>query len=635
VKGSEQRNSNPAYSSPGYSVSSYTKIPTISSDYSNPAYSAPSYPTYSAPPYSTPDPSAPVTTKKSPEYKTPTTSAPVYSAPTYTENITWYKTPITAAPVYSAPAYTEKAPDYKTPITAPLVYSAPAYTEKSLEYKTPVPVASVYSILTHSKMVKGYKIPTTTESVYSASLAQSYITTKPKYDNPIPARSVYSASLAQSYTTTKQKYDNPIPARSVYTASANTRKPLKYNTQVTDGISGTRGSDGVMSEIVNIDRAAFDTQANSKSENNPTMERPSLEDYKKDTSTYPSIPKYPNAYEASSRSDTFGLKEMIKSKEENTAPILMASKLVAVNEKGKRLEPSKRIINKENFTNSGSRFPQKNISSTTDFTHAIVRMNGNEGTDNKNEAKQSLPGFTFRDNYRESKTYENDQDSVFLENKNTQGSLINDEGIVSYGNKKILVKVPSTNKAALLDKWTKFNPSVVHTDLAITEQKDSIGGYKSSPHEPINGKTKIKSKSQEQTTGIIQPTVKLIDSSGSSPSIIPNKNYSKELLISTGEFEYGHRYLEKITNAQATAKNETLGPEVCVRAGLFRHPSDCQKFYECYWDRWIHQYTVHIFKCPVHLVYDDYITACNWPLDGPACVPHEAVNLYAYFSSNL
>jgi hypothetical protein len=410
---------------------------------------------------------------------------------------------------------------------------------------------------------------------------------------------------------------------------------LKYNTQVTDGISGTRGSDGVMSEIVNIDRAAFDTQANSKSENNPTMERPSLEDYKKDTSTYPSIPKYPNAYEASSRSDTFGLKEMIKSKEENTAPILMASKLVAVNEKGKRLEPSKRIINKENFTNSGSRFPQKNISSTTDFTHAIVRMNGNEGTDNKNEAKQSLPGFTFRDNYRESKTYENDQDSVFLENKNTQGSLINDEGIVSYGNKKILVKVPSTNKAALLDKWTKFNPSVVHTDLAITEQKDSIGGYKSSPHEPINGKTKIKSKSQEQTTGIIQPTVKLIDSSGSSPSIIPNKNYSKELLISTGEFEYGHRYLEKITNAQATAKNETLGPEVCVRAGLFRHPSDCQKFYECYWDRWIHQYTVHIFKCPVHLVYDDYITACNWPLDGPACVPHEAVNLYAYFSSNL
>ena len=51
--------------------------------------------------------------------------------------------------------------------------------------------------------------------------------------------------------------------------------------------------------------------------------------------------------------------------------------------------------------------------------------------------------------------------------------------------------------------------------------------------------------------------------------------------------------------------------------------------FQCYWDRWINQYTVHIFKCPVHLVYDEYITACNWPFDGPTCVPHEAIKLYA------
>lgn len=94
-----------------------------------------------------------------------------------------------------------------------------------------------------------------------------------------------------------------------------------------------------------------------------------------------------------------------------------------------------------------------------------------------------------------------------------------------------------------------------------------------------------------------------------------------------GNKVFGNRYLERVHEKLG---NETLvGPEVCVRAGLFRHPSDCQKFYECYWDRWIHQYTLHVFKCPVHLVYDDYITACNWPFDGPQCVPHELVKLYA------
>merc|ERR1712106_400104 len=45
--------------------------------------------------------------------------------------------------------------------------------------------------------------------------------------------------------------------------------------------------------------------------------------------------------------------------------------------------------------------------------------------------------------------------------------------------------------------------------------------------------------------------------------------------------------------------NETLGPEVCQRAGLFRHPTDCTQFYECYWDKWIEKFTLHIFPCPV------------------------------------
>ena len=65
--------------------------------------------------------------------------------------------------------------------------------------------------------------------------------------------------------------------------------------------------------------------------------------------------------------------------------------------------------------------------------------------------------------------------------------------------------------------------------------------------------------------------------------------------------------------------NDTLGPEACERPGLFRHPTDCDKFYECYWDKWVERYTLHVFPCPVVLGYDSGITACNWPFDGPQC----------------
>ena len=68
--------------------------------------------------------------------------------------------------------------------------------------------------------------------------------------------------------------------------------------------------------------------------------------------------------------------------------------------------------------------------------------------------------------------------------------------------------------------------------------------------------------------------------------------------------------------------NETLGPEVCQRPGLFRHPEDCTKFYECYWDKWIEKFTLHIFPCPVAMAvrqYDESISACNWPFLGPNC----------------
>ncbi|XP_043514301.1 mucin-19-like isoform X10 [Frieseomelitta varia] len=61
------------------------------------------------------------------------------------------------------------------------------------------------------------------------------------------------------------------------------------------------------------------------------------------------------------------------------------------------------------------------------------------------------------------------------------------------------------------------------------------------------------------------------------------------------------------------------GSAHCARPGLFRHPNFCNKFYACHWDEWKKRFTLHVFKCPVHLTFDKAAAACNWPSMGPAC----------------
>ncbi|CAH0564421.1 unnamed protein product [Brassicogethes aeneus] len=69
------------------------------------------------------------------------------------------------------------------------------------------------------------------------------------------------------------------------------------------------------------------------------------------------------------------------------------------------------------------------------------------------------------------------------------------------------------------------------------------------------------------------------------------------------------------------SKNEKLqGTVDCQRAGLFRHPTQCNKFYACRWDCKKNRFTLHVFNCPVHLTFDNNLGACNWPSQGPACL---------------
>ncbi|KAJ8922936.1 hypothetical protein NQ315_001481 [Exocentrus adspersus] len=74
---------------------------------------------------------------------------------------------------------------------------------------------------------------------------------------------------------------------------------------------------------------------------------------------------------------------------------------------------------------------------------------------------------------------------------------------------------------------------------------------------------------------------------------------------------------EAIAENERASVRDTID---CQRAGLFRHPNQCNKFYACRWDCKKNKYTVHTFNCPVQLTFDNSIGACNWPSQGPACL---------------
>lgn len=60
----------------------------------------------------------------------------------------------------------------------------------------------------------------------------------------------------------------------------------------------------------------------------------------------------------------------------------------------------------------------------------------------------------------------------------------------------------------------------------------------------------------------------------------------------------------------------------CTRPGLFQHPHDCNKFYECYFDRFVNKFTLHLFECPVKLAFDSRIVGCSGPTDPTVCVQY-------------
>lgn len=194
---------------------------------------------------------------------------------------------------------------------------------------------------------------------------------------------------------------------------------------------------------------------------------------------------------------------------------------------------------------------------------------------------------------------------------NIQPGEISSKGSAAYGDKIVIVKVPSALKPALLEKWSHTPlvsaspsyPSATHDAKAlaaanIPTDTYSISNNSKNRNARIKGKTPTSSgdasksqsasgdyatadKSKPQPLSELQPK---FNNYTSNKEHAPKSKYPGATTDSSSKTAtepsagYGQRYLQKLYNDKAG--NGTLGPEVCVRAGLFRHPADCQKFYE-------------------------------------------------------
>ncbi|KAM3959181.1 uncharacterized protein ACR2FA_006716 [Aphomia sociella] len=121
----------------------------------------------------------------------------------------------------------------------------------------------------------------------------------------------------------------------------------------------------------------------------------------------------------------------------------------------------------------------------------------------------------------------------------------------------------------------------------------------------------------------IKPRVKSVTVAPTYKTVLLNQEISPNVDVKQAESA------DSVINSQSfdrygpggwRSRDETLqGTVDCQRAGLFRHPKQCNKFYACRWDCTKQRFTLHVFNCPVQLTFDPSMGACNWPSQGPAC----------------
>ncbi|XP_023938917.2 uncharacterized protein LOC112046512 [Bicyclus anynana] len=195
----------------------------------------------------------------------------------------------------------------------------------------------------------------------------------------------------------------------------------------------------------------------------------------------------------------------------------------------------------------------------------------------------------------------------------------------SWAQKAIRVSTdPSISTVTTVSPVTStFNPIIVPDDSFYQDYQDSNYNIPAASARKDYSESYVSSTPVISTTERvrIKPRVKAVTVAPTYKTVLLGESVTPEAREeSKGTVTVDSRSFDRYGPGGWRSRDETLQGSIdCQRAGLFRHPKQCNKFYACRWDCTKQRFTLHIFNCPIQLSFDPNLGACNWPSQGPAC----------------
>jgi hypothetical protein len=82
-------------------------------------------------------------------------------------------------------------------------------------------------------------------------------------------------------------------------------------------------------------------------------------------------------------------------------------------------------------------------------------------------------------------------------------------------------------------------------------------------------------------------------------------------------------YAQKVRFVSSNGANDSIVPDsACAREGLFQHPLDCNRFYQCRYSAFLQKFTIEPFECPIKIAFDRRIIGCSFVNDPTVCIQY-------------
>lgn len=137
----------------------------------------------------------------------------------------------------------------------------------------------------------------------------------------------------------------------------------------------------------------------------------------------------------------------------------------------------------------------------------------------------------------------------------------------------------------------------------------------------------FKEKKLDDTTGFIDDNfLKNINSGdglSNRSSLIPIHGKQSKIETLSESYQLLPNLIKQYQKIRNSLNPADLMPETtCLREGLFQHPLDCNKYYECVYDSNLNKFVSHAFECTIKVAFDKRIIGCSSLTDPTVCIQY-------------